>query len=617
MKKWVKNLAPGLLAALLVSGLVWGGPTLMRRNVLSRSGDTEVGTLTFTTATNGIDLQNILLDSTGNVDIGDSIDVTGTVAATGTGAGFTSAAASGTNGFACTTNGCRFDLGSGASDYASSDGTTVTFAGALTTSGAFTAGNVNVTGSTIPTRGIYTGPSNSTGLSQAGAAAFTFTSPGVMTGGNSSSATLLMDADTGVRLQWGTTNILCNGTDCRINGTAGLGVTGSIFTGNSTTLTFNIVGALAAATASSTVAAVTVAPSATYDANDLVFNVLAVSAGSSILSVDLEGDGRFGGDLLLAGNDLTGTAADATFNVVSAITAAAAGLTVGAVTVAPSATLDLNDLVFNVLAVSAGSSILSVDLEGDGRFGGDLALAGNGLTGTAADATFTITSNANDTLTSASVAAITLAASVDITDADLIFEINNSAGGSVLALTEAGTLTLALPLPIASGGTAKALTLAAGAVVWTDADSFEVTAAGTSGQCLKSGGTGTPTWGACEATATTSYAFGGYSSIATLAANIDFAVHRAHVAGTSRRACFVTNTVGTGAAQTVLLTLYDRTAAANNCTLSIACDAVADAVTCGDCSTATVGANDYGIRWTTDGCTTRPLGNAEFTISQP
>lgn len=53
----------------------------------------------------------------------------GTVANTSTGVGFTSAAASGTNGFACSTNGCRFDFGAGASDYASSDGTTVTFAG--------------------------------------------------------------------------------------------------------------------------------------------------------------------------------------------------------------------------------------------------------------------------------------------------------------------------------------------------------------------------------------------------------------------------------------------------------------------------------------------------------
>ena len=49
--------------------------------------------------------------------------------------------ASGSNAFAVGTNGARVDFGTGASDYASSDGTTVTFAGALTTSGALTGGN--------------------------------------------------------------------------------------------------------------------------------------------------------------------------------------------------------------------------------------------------------------------------------------------------------------------------------------------------------------------------------------------------------------------------------------------------------------------------------------------
>jgi hypothetical protein len=49
-------------------------------------------------------------------------------------------------------------------------------------------------------------------------------------------------------------------------------------------------------------------------------------------------------------------------------------------------------------------------------------------------------------------------------------------------------------LPVGNGGTNKALTLAAGAIVWTDADSFEVSAVGTAGQALISGGAGTPTW---------------------------------------------------------------------------------------------------------------------------
>ncbi|MBI2443517.1 MAG: MerR family transcriptional regulator, partial [Candidatus Levybacteria bacterium] len=49
-------------------------------------------------------------------------------------------------------------------------------------------------------------------------------------------------------------------------------------------------------------------------------------------------------------------------------------------------------------------------------------------------------------------------------------------------------------LPIANGGTNKALTLAAGGVIYSDADSFEVSAVGSSGDLLTSGGTGAPTW---------------------------------------------------------------------------------------------------------------------------
>lgn len=50
---------------------------------------------------------------------------------------FQTSIASGNNAFAIETNGARMDYGAGASDHASSDGTTVTFAGPLTTSGAF------------------------------------------------------------------------------------------------------------------------------------------------------------------------------------------------------------------------------------------------------------------------------------------------------------------------------------------------------------------------------------------------------------------------------------------------------------------------------------------------
>src|SRR3990167_5644328 len=100
------------------------------------------------------------------------------------------------------------------------------------------------------------------------------------------------------------------------------------------------------------------------------------------------------------------------------------------------------------------------------------------------------TSGSNQTLTSGDT--LTIAAGTGIT----------TTGGATDRVKIAATLGTSVDftsevtgvLPIANGGTNKALTLAAGAVVWTDADSFEVTAAGTSGQALISGGTTTPTW---------------------------------------------------------------------------------------------------------------------------
>lgn len=49
-------------------------------------------------------------------------------------------------------------------------------------------------------------------------------------------------------------------------------------------------------------------------------------------------------------------------------------------------------------------------------------------------------------------------------------------------------------LALSRGGTNKSLTAAAGGVLWTDADSVEVSAAGTVGKVLASNGTSAPTW---------------------------------------------------------------------------------------------------------------------------
>lgn len=107
---------------------------------------------------------------------------------------------------------------------------------------------------------------------------------------------------------------------------------------------------------------------------------------------------------------------------------------------------------------------------------------------------------------------------------------NNSAatltrsGNHGLTLTTTGTTSLTLPtsgtvtalgpdisltaevsgvLPIANGGSNKALTLASGGLIWGDADSFETGAAGTTSDWALSGGTGAPTFSSTTTTAKT------------------------------------------------------------------------------------------------------------------
>lgn len=73
-------------------------------------------------------------------------------------------------------------------------------------------------------------------------------------------------------------------------------------------------------------------------------------------------------------------------------------------------------------------------------------------------------------------------------------------GSSVVSssLTSVGTLATgvwnASVIGLAYGGTGKNLTAVAGGVVYTDADSMEVTAAGTAGQVLVSNGSSAPSW---------------------------------------------------------------------------------------------------------------------------
>jgi hypothetical protein len=66
-----------------------------------------------------------------------------------------------------------------------------------------------------------------------------------------------------------------------------------------------------------------------------------------------------------------------------------------------------------------------------------------------------------------------------------------ASGANTDILSLAGLTTM---LALNQGGSAKNMTAVNGGVVYTDADSMEVSAAGTAGQVLTSAGAGTPTW---------------------------------------------------------------------------------------------------------------------------
>ncbi len=82
-------------------------------------------------------------------------------------------------------------------------------------------------------------------------------------------------------------------------------------------------------------------------------------------------------------------------------------------------------------------------------------------------------------------------------DADEFLQTNGT-GFSTWEPIDASTDISTGQLPLARGGTNRSMTADAGAIAYSDSDSMEFTAAGTTGQYLKSNGTGTPTWSAVD-----------------------------------------------------------------------------------------------------------------------
>jgi hypothetical protein len=78
------------------------------------------------------------------------------------------------------------------------------------------------------------------------------------------------------------------------------------------------------------------------------------------------------------------------------------------------------------------------------------------------------------------------------TTGTLIFKTNGTTTAVTIGADQ--VVTLAQPLPVASGGTGGSVTPTAGGVVYGTGTVQAVTSAGTSGQFLQSNGAGAPTW---------------------------------------------------------------------------------------------------------------------------
>lgn len=96
--------------------------------------------------------------------------------------------------------------------------------------------------------------------------------------------------------------------------------------------------------------------------------------------------------------------------------------------------------------------------------------------------------------------------------ANYVMTTSGSSGVTTWSQVALGSAVTGL-LPLANGGCNKNMIAVAGGVLWTDGDSCEISAAGSSGQLLKSNGTSAPSWvnavAASGATGSVQFAVGG------------------------------------------------------------------------------------------------------------
>lgn len=175
---------------------------------------------------------------------------------------------------------------------------------------------------------------------------------------------------------------------------------------------------------------------------------------------------------------------------------------VGIGVAAPTKELDVSGEVKISANVAVDTSVLYVDAEND-RVGVGTAtplqtldvngtIDGTTLTdGTLSINSGNITSAGSITATTFTDGTISITGG-DITSAGSITATSFSGGGA--SITSLNPTNLSTFVPINKGGTGGTTTPTAGAVAYGDGSSYEFSAAGSSGEFLISGGTGSPTW---------------------------------------------------------------------------------------------------------------------------
>ena len=170
--------------------------------------------------------------------------------------------------------------------------------------------------------------------------------------------------------------------------------------------------------------------------------------------------------------------------------------------------IDLVTDITGILGVANGGT----GLNGSAAPNGSL-LIGNGtgyslatLTGTANRVTVT---NGAGTITLSGPQDIATASSPTFTGLTLsslgLGVVHSSSGGVLSSSPVVLTSEVSGILPLANGGSNKALTASAGSVLYSDADSFEMSAVGSAGEVLTSNGTAAPSWSSISTLLDTTY----------------------------------------------------------------------------------------------------------------